>query len=224
MNFNPIPKKAVGKVKKSSATNNTTETRQRILVEAARMFRYQGFATTSLREIAQAVGIKAGSIYYHFDSKEQILDEVLHLGMKNVADGVRERVDALPGDATWRDRITVAIRCHLMIALHHGDFTSANFRLYAYLPAEAKDRQRAIRRSYADYWDRLFEGARQAGELRSDVSIGVIRLFIVGALNWTIDWYDPKRGSFESLCDQMVKLVFEGIAESASEGSGVRSP
>ena len=47
-------------------------TRERILLEAARLFRHHGYAATTLREVADASGIKAGSIYYHFGSKDEI--------------------------------------------------------------------------------------------------------------------------------------------------------
>jgi AcrR family transcriptional regulator len=186
-------------------------TRERILLVAARMFRYSGFEATSLRDIAKEVGITAGSIYNHYDSKEQILDEVLRLGITNVADEVRARVAALPPTATWRERIETAIRQHLLGALHQGDFTSANIRLWAFLPADVKDRQRAVRRSYSDYWRSLFEGAQRAGELRPNLNIKIAELFLVSALNWTGEWYDPRRGSFEALCDELIAIIFDGI-------------
>jgi AcrR family transcriptional regulator len=188
-------------------------TRERILLVAARRFRYSGFESTSLRDIAKDVGITAGSIYNHYDSKEQILDEVLRLGIANVADEVRARVAALPPTATWRERIETAIRQHLLGALHQGDFTSANIRLWAFLPAEVKDRHRAVRHSYSEYWRGLFEGAQEAGELRRDLNLKVAELFVVGALNWTGEWYDPRRGSFEALCDELITIVFDGLGE-----------
>jgi len=67
--------------------------RERVLLEAARPFRNHGPAATTLREVADASGIKAGSIYYHFESKEQILGEVMDKGMEVV-----EQVTALVFD------------------------------------------------------------------------------------------------------------------------------
>lgn len=199
---------------------NGAHTRDRILLVAARMFRYGGFATTSLREIATEAGITAGSIYNHFASKEEILDEVLRLGIVNVAAAVRARVAALPPSASWRDRISAAVREHLLNALHQGDFTSANIRLWAQLPAAAKERQRAVRREYTDYWRSLFQGARDAGELRPELNVKVVELFVLGALNWTGEWYDPRRESFETLCNELLTIVFDGIAcEAPPEGA-----
>ena len=59
--------------------------RTRILDEAARLFLARGYAETTLRDIADAAGVKAGSIYYHFDSKEELLGEVLDTGIERIA-------------------------------------------------------------------------------------------------------------------------------------------
>lgn len=187
-----------------------TATRERILLEASRLFRHHGYAATTLREVADAAGIKAGSIYYHFASKEEILGEVLDKGIQAVSDAVRERIEALPANASFRDRIAAGIEGHLWGLLHHGDFTSANIRIYGQIPPSAKNRHRVVRRAYADLWDRLFEGAMASGELRSDSSTGMIRLFVLGALNWTVEWYNPQKGSFEDFVDQITTIVFDG--------------
>lgn len=186
-------------------------TRERVLLEAARLFRRHGYAATTLREVADAAGVKAGSIYYHFESKEQILGEVLDKGITIVADAVRTRVAALPESAPWRDRIAAGIEGHLWGLLHHGDFTSANIRIYGQIPTSAKNRHRVVRRAYADYWDRLFESALASGELRHDASTAMIRLFVIGALNWTVEWYNPQRGSFRDFSRQITAIVFDGI-------------
>lgn len=186
-------------------------TRDRILLEAARLFRHHGYAATTLREVADASGVKAGSIYYHFESKEQILGEVLDKGIRIVEAAVRARIDALPENALWRDRIGAGIEGHLWGMLHHGDFTSANIRIYGQIPTTAKNRHRVVRRAYSDYWDRLFESAIASGELRQDTSTAMVRLFVIGALNWTVEWYNPQRGSFQEFSRQITAIVFNGI-------------
>ncbi len=196
----------------SAPAASDVSTRDRILLVSARLFRYNGFATTSLREIAKEAGITAGSIYNHFASKEEILDEVLRIGVGDVAIAVRNRVAALPATATWRERIAAALREHLLNALHQGDFTSANIRLWAQLPPEAKERQRALRREYAEYWRDLFRQAQAAGELNPALNVKIVELFVVGAINWTGEWYDPRRGTFDAFCEQVLTIIFDGIA------------
>lgn len=185
-------------------------TRERILLEAARLFRHHGYSATTLREVADASGIKAGSIYYHFESKDQILGEVLDKGIQVVADAVQQRVDALPEGASARQRVAAAIEGHLWGLLHHGDFTSANIRIYGQIPPAAKNRHRKIRRDYADYWDGLLEDALRRGELRSDTSTTIIRLFVIGALNWMVEWYNPQKGAFQDFVEQITTIVFDG--------------
>ena len=185
-------------------------TRQRVLLEAARLFRHHGYAATTLREVADASNIKAGSIYYHFESKEQILGEVLDKGIQVVSDAVHERVEALSKTASARDRLSAAIEGHLWGLLHHGDFTSANIRIYGQVPTAAKTRHRLVRRAYADYWDGLLEDALARGELRPDANPTVIRLFVIGALNWTVEWYNPQKGSFQDFVKQVSAIVFDG--------------
>lgn len=195
----------------TSISAEATDTRERILLEAARLLRHHGYAATTLREIADAAGVKAGSIYYHFESKEEILGEVLDKGITIVANAVRARIEALPADASWRDRIAAGIEGHLWGMLHYGDFTSANIRVYGQIPTSAKNRHKIVRRAYADYWDRLLASALASGELRQDTGLAVIRLFVIGALNWTVEWYNPQRGSFQDFARQITAIVFDGI-------------
>jgi len=195
----------------TSISAEATDTRERILLEAARLLRHQGYAATTLREIADAAGVKAGSIYYHFESKEEILGEVLDKGITIVANAVRTRIEALPANASWRDRIAAGIEGHLWGMLHYGDFTSANIRVYGQIPTSAKSRHKLVRRAYADYWDRLLASALTSGELRQDTGLAMIRLFVIGALNWTVEWYNPQRGSFQDFARQITAIVFDGI-------------
>lgn len=207
--------------KKKSAAQKAAEAdltkRAQILEHAAKLFRRQGYAATTLRQIAEATGIMAGSIYYHFSSKEEILVEVMDMGIRTVAAAVREKVDVLPAGASHRERIAAAIEGHLYGLLHHGDFTSANIRIYGQILQSVKDRHRPVRLEYAAYWDRLFADAQADGELRSDVPLSVMRLFVLGSLNFTVEWYNPKRGSFESFARYISALVFDGIVSQGSE-------
>lgn len=198
-------------IESGATAGSDISTRDRILLVAARLFRYNGFATTSLREIGKEAGITAGSIYNHFASKDEILDEVLRIGVGNVALAVRDRVAALPATATWRERIEAAIREHLLNALHQGDFTSANIRLWAQLPPDVKERQRVVRREYVEYWRDMFRQAQAAGELNPALNIKVVELFVVGAINWTGEWYDPRRGTFDAFCEEILTIIFDGI-------------
>jgi AcrR family transcriptional regulator len=194
-----------------AARPKSERSRDLILQSAAQLFRHQGFSATTLRQIAAKAKIKAGSIYYHFNSKEEILDEVLDRGLRHVFETVRSAVDRA-GKASHRRRIGLAIEAHLVALLETSDFTSANIRIYGQLPEKLKKPHRPLRRAYAEYWDRLFLDARRAGEIRADMEIVPLRIFVLGALNWTIEWFrlDSKDAVLE-LARRTEQLIFEGV-------------
>ena len=61
--------------------------------------RRNGYASTSLRDIAAATGMKAGSLYYHFASKEELAETVMVKGIDLVRAAVQKALEARPGDA-----------------------------------------------------------------------------------------------------------------------------
>jgi len=79
--------------------NKVKKTRERILDASAALFSKQGYNGTALRDIAKSLDMKAGSLYYHFDSKEQLVLEILKIGLENIINTVLARVNALPEDA-----------------------------------------------------------------------------------------------------------------------------
>jgi AcrR family transcriptional regulator len=186
-------------------------TREQILAVAARLFSERGYAHTTLRQIAQQSGIQAGSIYYHFDGKDEIAACVLDEGIAAVTDAVNRRLDALPSGADMRTRLGAAVEGHLWGMLHRGEFTAAHIRIYRYVSDAARARHRAIRSAYTRLWDELLQQAADAGQLRSDIPVPMVRQFLVGALNWPVDWYDPRRGGFEQLAAQITALVLDGL-------------
>lgn len=187
------------------------DTRDQILAAAARLFAQQGYATTTLRQIADAAGIKAGSVYYHFDGKDEIAACVLDGGIAAMTAAVTDRLAALGPRVAQRARLGAAVEGHLWGMLHHGDFTAAHIRIYRYVSDATRERHRGVRSAYTQLWDDLLATAAAAGALRSDIPVPLIRQYLVGALNWPVDWYDPRRGSVAQLAAQISALVFDGI-------------
>jgi AcrR family transcriptional regulator len=194
--------------------SKSEKSRDSILEAAAKLFRRQGYSATTLRQIAATAEIKAASIYYYFDSKEAILDEVLHRGLLSVFEAVKTALKNA-GNVSHRRRIGLAIEAHLVALLEASDFTSANIRIYGQLPEHLKKPHRPLRRAYAKYWDRLFLAARQAGEIRADIEIIPLRIFVLGALNWTIEWFNfGSKDAVLKLARRTELLIFDGVKKS----------
>jgi AcrR family transcriptional regulator len=191
--------------------SKSEKSRDSILEAAAKLFRRQGYSATTLRQIAATAEIKAASIYYYFDSKEAILDEVLHRGLLSVFEAVKTALKKA-GKVSHRRRIGLAIEAHLVALLEASDFTSANIRIYGQLPENLKKPHRPLRRAYAEYWDQLFLAARRAGEIRADIEIVPLRIFVLGALNWTIEWFNfGSKDAVLKLARRTELLIFDGV-------------
>jgi len=198
-------------IEKPEETQRTAiqqRTRKAIMDKSARLFRDQGYGSTSLRDIAAATGMKAGSLYYHFSSKEELAEEVLSLGLFHVAERVKEAVEALPETATPVDKIRAAMVGHLTALLEKGDYTSANIRCYNHVPAPIKKRLKADRESYDAFWEGLIQSSVESGLIRRDVDQISLRYALIGMLNWTLEWPATKHGSPEELGSKFFDMVF----------------
>lgn len=197
--------------RKPNEPSKSEATRRKILDAAARAFLQRGYDATTLQEIAEAAGMQAGSLYYHFESKEQLLEAVFDIGMRRVVEAAREAVAALPGDAPFAARLSAAVGAHLEQLLGQGDYTSANIRIFGQAPEGVRTRQLRLREAYAEWWRALLEEGRARGEVREDADLSLVRMLLFGAMNWAIEWYDPSTGPIGRIAEEASALVLRGL-------------
>ena len=184
-------------------------TRQRILDTAAQEFRQRGYAGTKVNDIAFAANMRAASIYYYFESKDQLFEEVLAIGLKLVFDAVRRAVDAVPVNTGHRARLLAAVEAHLASLHEYGDYSSANIRNFGQTPIEIQQRQITLRNAYGEYWRELLSAAQDGGTLRSDANLSLLRMFLFGAMNWTLEWVKPGKMNAAELARQLCDTIFQ---------------
>jgi AcrR family transcriptional regulator len=159
--------------------------RVQLLDAAAALFARRGFHATSMRDIAKAVDMLSGSIYYHFTSKEEMLLAVYAEGARRIGELVDAEV-ASESDP-WR-RLETASAAHLKaLSITHRDYAQVMIRT---LPQEADGisvQLRDIRREYEAKFRRLID----ALPLPPEVDRHYLRLMLIGALNWSHVWYNP---------------------------------
>ena len=193
-------------------STKSERTRQRILDAAAKVFRQQGYAHARLSDIAEQAGMQAGSLYYHFSGREDLVAEILRLGIETSWQQVREALDNLSEDASQVERLAVAIRTHTLSVLEISDYASAQARIVGQVPPEVRKGHMADQRAYGAFWHELISAAIDAGELRADVNPFVVRMLILGALNWTAEWYIAGRGiDAADIADHAVAMVLDGL-------------
>lgn len=198
----------------TAATTGAGSTRDRILDAAARIFREKGYADTTMNDFADATNMKAASIYYHFKSKDEIVEEVLNEGTVRVFRAAKNAVDCSPDGATSKERIEIAIREHLN-ALHlESDFTAANVRIFPEAPADVVKRHMCNRRAYSRFWIDLINEGKRSGEIDESVNADMTHMFIVGAMNWSTQWYSPKTHRVREMSDAVISLITSGLFQS----------
>jgi TetR/AcrR family transcriptional regulator, cholesterol catabolism regulator len=192
--------------------SKSARTRRRILDAGAAAFRREGYASVTLKDIAGLAGLRAGSLYYHFGSKEEIVENVLELGLDGVAAATREAVDTLGMDADPLARLRAAIAAHLKFVLAESDYAVANIRILTQVPKGIRQRHLRRQRRYGAFWRALFQSAAKAGAIRRDLDLSVVRMLTLGALNWSVEWYDEnRRRSPEEIAGHLATIILEGL-------------
>lgn len=200
--------------------NATPDTRENLMRLAARSFSTQGYSATTMRAIADQAGIEAASIYYHFSSKEELVDAVMAHGAESIVQHLKEHLAALPPDANALQRFRAALVGQMSAVIKFGDYAMAHGRLLAQLPDKTRERQVKRREQHQKLWTALMEDLRAQGFLREDVDIHLCRVFALGFVNSVQTWFNPRKGSLERVAEQFCKVFFEGAAPAGSRAAG----
>jgi AcrR family transcriptional regulator len=184
--------------------------RRRVLDAAAERFVSQGYAATTLRQIAAAAGLKAGSIYHHFDSKESLFIAVLDDGIDVMTDAFDKVEAGADPAASSRQRVLDHVRAHLGAVFDHGSYTAAHITAFQTAPPTVREQVIPSRDRYEKMWSALLReifADRPASDLRLN------RLFLFGAMNTTIEWYDPTGPtSLDQLASAITDQFLTGVS------------
>ncbi len=158
--------------------------REKVLKTAAELIARHGFDGTSMRDIAAAVDMLPGSLYYHFPSKEDMLIDI----HQRVVESMTERVEtALDGATDAWDRLERAAIAHLEGLLESGSLVTIVSPNFPKEREELNARLKAHRNGYETMFQDLFASV----PVRPGADRRLMRLQLLGALNWVPVWYNP---------------------------------
>ena len=207
-------KRPRGRPRKTPDERDDGNRRVELINAAARLFRKKGFDATSTRDIAAAVGMHSGSPFYHFKSKGALLHAVMEEGMRSALQRQAQALQsaALPdGDAPALLRLLV--RNHFGVLLGPGsDFIP----VMLYESRSITARQRAVltklQGDYEAVWEPVLQALARAGQLKGPVKLA--RLLMFGALNWSVQWFDPRQSAtLDDLTDAAMALFIHAPAQ-----------
>jgi AcrR family transcriptional regulator len=188
------------------------KTKKQFVVEsAARLFRDKGYSATSMRDLAQAVNLKASSLYNYIQSKSEILREICFANAHRFIDSMTE-VEQLSGNA--REKIEVLLRLHIQVATQDVTSVMAFNDEWRHLEEPYLSEFVALRRDYENRFRAIIEQGMRQGEFKvMDSSIPLFTLF--SAVRWIHDWYKPNRSvTSTELENEVIRLLLEGMQAS----------
>ncbi|MFB9601915.1 TetR/AcrR family transcriptional regulator [Streptomyces roseofulvus] len=197
--------------KKNQVNAAAPERRRELLDTAAEVFAAQGYNATTVRKIADAAGMLAGSLYYHFDSKESMLDEILSTFLTELWEGYdavlaaglgpRETVEALVTESFREiDRHRAAVAIYQKESRHLTDLPR-----FAYL-ADSQSR-------FEKAWLGTLERGVADGVFRADLDVRLTYRFLRDTVWVAASWYRPGgHHGPEEIARQYLSMVLDGIA------------
>jgi len=201
----------MGRNSKRTGLKKSDLTRLTILEAAAKLLREKSYADVRLSDIAAAAGIQTGSLYYHFESREALVEQILVDGVDRVFRATVARVEAMPPQASPREKFACAIRAHLETMHEFDDYVAATVRIINQVPQTLVAARRERRRAYLDYWRKLFVEAEAAGVIRPGINVSVCRMLLMGMLNWSMEWFRKDGLSATEVGEQASRLLLDGI-------------
>lgn len=214
----------MGEAVAQRASKGGTVPRERILHAAARLFRERGYHRTTVRDIAERVGILSGSLFHHFRSKEEMLREIMREAAISVCLKAEELVARHAG-APQRLRALIGLELDCVVAEPSKDYHAVLFMEWREVPEAARPEFTTLRRRYARIWRDVLEDCEREGRLRCEpvAASHVLHGAILGAMTW----FKPSgRYTVGQYGDILADLVLDGAGDpgpSARAGHAIQS-
>jgi AcrR family transcriptional regulator len=196
------------------ARETVVDHRQEILRTAARLFQQRGYDATSMNDVAAALKLSKGGLYHHFQSKDEILFEIMNHAMEITQDRVLNPVRSI---ADPEERLRALIRLHIEVVLSPRD-REITVMLHENhpLPPALRKRINARKKEYVHFLENLITEVQsqpqQSHHAKSKVSPRAAAFALLGMINWIYQWYKPEGDlQAQTLIPQFTDLIFGGI-------------
>jgi AcrR family transcriptional regulator len=190
------------------------DSRQEILRTAARLFQQRGYDATSMNDVAAALKLSKGGLYHHFQSKDEILFEIMNHAMEIT----QERVLApVRGISNPEERLRTLIRRHMEVVLSPRD-REITVMLHENhpLPPALRKRINQRKKEYVHFVEGVISDvqkeAQRTGNFKGAVSPRAAAFALLGMINWIYQWYKPEGNlQAQNLIPQFTDLLLGGI-------------
>jgi AcrR family transcriptional regulator len=188
-----------------------TRQRQAAIRAAAAEFAEKGFHGACTKDIAERLGIKQGSLYYYFSSKEEALGEVCLFGIQ---DYVRHMDDIAGSAQSFEAKLTATITSHLSSYRERNEALKVYNDERLYLPETRRSRLKELGSRYRQQLEGIFEAAKETGVVRSSIDSHFAAQAVIGMCNAWGDLIvrDPDLDLFKVIQD-CTDLLLNGFTD-----------
>lgn len=201
----------------AASEKGASDRRQRIIDAAARMFHENGYTATSVQDIARAVGLLKGSLYYHFRSKEELLYEVI----KTTHDGGVEMLESWDRlDLSPPELMAAAVRDVVRYTTDHVVPVGVLIHDLRSLSAERRERIVSERDRFDRFLREVVQRGKDEGHFRQEARPELVAMALLGMTNWIYTWYrfgGPH--SPEEIGERVADMLLNGLL-----GNGASEP
>ena len=188
------------------------DSRQEILRTAARLFQQRGYDATSMNDVAASLKLSKGGLYHHFQSKDEILFEIMNHAMEITQERVLNPVRSI---ADPEERLRALIRLHIEVVLSPRD-REITVMLHENhpLPPALRKRINIRKKDYIHFLESLMTEVQEKArnQTRGKVSPRAAAFALLGMINWIYQWYKPEGElQAQNLIPQFTDLIFGGI-------------
>ncbi|RNI30602.1 TetR/AcrR family transcriptional regulator [Rufibacter latericius] len=182
--------------------------REGIMEAAAQLFKQKGFGGTSMRDLAEQVGMDAATMYHYISSKDQILQTIC-FAIANTY--VTQLAEIEQAQTSFKEKLKALVRLHIHLMVTKGAEVSVTNNDWKYLSSGALEEFKELRNQYEKRFASLIEQGIAAGELQ-EVNRSVALFTLLSAVRWVELWWRPNRGiSLEELENTILTILFKGL-------------
>lgn len=183
--------------------------KEQVIRSAAELFKEKGYAASSMRDLAQKLGIEAASLYSHIKSKEEILQTLCF----DMATEFRASLDQVEHKkVSAKEKLTLGIIGHVNVMAKDLTASAVFMNEHRHLSQPYLRDFLLLRINYINRFKEIIEEGIQKGEFKENIDKKLAVMTLFSSLNWMPMWYDPHGNIMPNdIGQQLADMLVNGL-------------
>ena len=183
--------------------------KEKITAHSIKLFEKKGFSETSIQDIVDSLGVTKGTFYYYFSSKEELL---MNIHLRYIDELLTRQEEILSEQSTCKQKLFDIVYMLISSIKSKGASAKIFFREMRHLSDDRLAQIIAKRDQFRMNVERLIREGIDSGEFRKDLNPIIVTFGILGAANWSYQWFNPLgKISDREVAEIFVEMILKGI-------------